>query len=53
MSNTYKDKKVAHVQGLRRSGASGFHSPRGYKRKNKYPDKDLQYIKNKDRIKYE
>jgi hypothetical protein len=25
MSNTYKDKKVAHVQGLRRSNASGTH----------------------------
>jgi hypothetical protein len=25
MSNTYKDRKVAHVQGLRRSGASGTH----------------------------
>jgi hypothetical protein len=53
MSNTYKDKKIAHIQGIRRSGASGFHSPRGYKRKDKYIDKELQYIKNKDRIKYE
>lgn len=25
MSNTYKDRKVQHVQGLRRSGASGIH----------------------------
>jgi hypothetical protein len=25
MSNTYKDKKVAHIQGLRRSSASGTH----------------------------
>ena len=25
MSNTYKDRKVQHVQGLRRSGASGTH----------------------------
>jgi len=25
MSHTYKDRKVAHVQGLRRSGASGIH----------------------------
>jgi hypothetical protein len=51
MSNTYKDKKIAHTQGLRRSGASGFHSPRGYQRKQKHPDKELQYIQNKDRIK--
>ena len=25
MSHTYKDRKVAHVQGLRRSNASGIH----------------------------
>lgn len=25
MAHTYKDRKVAHVQGLRRSGASGIH----------------------------
>jgi hypothetical protein len=25
MSHTYKDRKVQHVQGLRRSGASGIH----------------------------
>jgi hypothetical protein len=25
MSHTYKDRKVAHVQGLRRSNASGTH----------------------------
>ncbi len=25
MSNTYKDRKVQHVQGLRRSSASGTH----------------------------
>jgi uncharacterized protein YeeX (DUF496 family) len=25
MSGTYKDKKIQHVQGLRRSGASGTH----------------------------
>jgi hypothetical protein len=53
MSNTYKDKKVAHVQGLRRSGASGFHSPRGYKRKDKYPNKELQNYKKNGRVKYE
>jgi hypothetical protein len=51
MSNTYKDKKVAHIQGIRRSGASGFHSPRGYVRKNKYPDKDLQNYKKNGRVK--
>ena len=47
MSNTYKDKKVRHTQELRRSGASGFHSPSKYKRKEKYPDKELKfYTKN-------
>ena len=25
MAHTYKDRKVAHVQGLRRSNASGLH----------------------------
>jgi hypothetical protein len=25
MANTYKDKKIQHVQGLRRSNASGTH----------------------------
>jgi hypothetical protein len=25
MAHTYKDKKVQHIQGLRRSGASGIH----------------------------
>jgi len=25
MAHTYKDRKVQHVQGLRRSGASGIH----------------------------
>lgn len=49
MSNTYKDKKVAHVQGLRRSGASGFHSPKKYDR-NKYR-KELQNYKKGGRVK--
>ena len=40
MSKTYKDKKVAHIQGLRRSNASGTH-------KNKVKDrqKRLSYAK--------
>lgn len=49
MSKTYRDKKVEHVQGLRRSGASGFHSKRGYDRKKE--TKDLQFYKNNARIK--
>jgi hypothetical protein len=49
MSHTYKDRKVAHVQGLRRSGASGFHNKRGYDRKQE--NKELQKYKNNVRIK--
>jgi hypothetical protein len=41
MSGTWKDKKVSHVQGLRRSGASGLH-------KNKV--KDRQRRLSHDRI---
>lgn len=41
MSKTYKDRKIAHVQGLRRSGASGTH-------KNKV--KDRQKRLSPDRI---
>jgi hypothetical protein len=33
MSKTYKEKKVEHIQGLRRSGASGTH-------KNKVKDRE-------------
>jgi hypothetical protein len=29
---SYQEKKVRHVQEIRRSGASGFHSKRGYDR---------------------
>jgi len=50
MSKTYKDRKVAHVQGLRRSNASGTH-------KNKVKDRQRrlsrvkiweQYIKDEN-----
>ena len=40
MAHTYKDRKVAHVQGLRRSNASGLH-----KNKIKNRQKRLSYAR--------
>jgi hypothetical protein len=49
---SYQEKKVRHVQEIRRSGASGFHSKRGYDR-NKDRKDLLNYKKGGKVKKYE
>ena len=50
MSKTYKDKKVAHVQGLRRSNAAGTHKNKVKDRQNRMSRAKIweQYIKEND-----
>lgn len=50
MSKTYKDRKVEHVQGLRRSGASGIHKNKNRDRQNRLSHAKIweQYIKEND-----
>jgi len=50
MSKTYKDRKVEHVQGLRRSGASGIHKNKVKDRQNRISRAKIweQYIKEND-----
>ena len=50
MSKTYKDRKVAHVQGLRRSGASGIHKNKVKDRQRRLSSAKIweQYLKESD-----
>jgi len=50
MANTYKDKKVQHVQGLRRSGASGTHKNKVKDRQRRLSSAKIweQYIKDEN-----
>ena len=50
MSHTYKDKKVAHVQGLRRSNASGTHKNKIKDRQKRMPRAKIweQYLKDEN-----
>ena len=50
MSKTYKDRKVQHVQGLRRSGASGIHKNKAKDRQKRLTPAKIweQYIKEND-----
>jgi len=47
MSGTYKDKKIQHVQGLRRSNASGIHKNKIKDRQKRISSAKIleQYIK--------
>jgi len=47
MGNTYKDKKVQHVQGLRRSSASGIHKNKNRDRQKRLSSARIwkEYIK--------
>jgi hypothetical protein len=50
MAHTYKDKKVQHVQGLRRSGASGIHKNKVKDRQKRLSSAKIweQYIKDEN-----
>jgi len=50
MSKTYKDKKVQHVQGLRRSNASGTHKNKAKARQERLSSARIweQYIKDEN-----
>lgn len=50
MAHTYKDRKVQHVQGLRRSGASGTHKNKVKDRQRRLSSAKIweQYIKEND-----
>lgn len=50
MTDTYKDKKIQHVQGLRRSGASGIHKNKVKDRQKRVSRAKIweQYIKEND-----
>jgi hypothetical protein len=50
MSKTFKDRKVQHVQGLRRSNASGIHKNKVRDRQNKISRAKIweQYIKDEN-----
>jgi hypothetical protein len=50
MSKTYKDKKIAHVQGLRRSNASGIHKNKVKDRQKRLSNAKIweQYIKDEN-----
>lgn len=50
MANTYKDKKIQHVQGLRRSNASGLHKNKVKDRQKRLSNAKIweQYIKDEN-----
>jgi hypothetical protein len=50
MAHTYKDRKVQHVQGLRRSGASGTHKNKVKDRQKRLSSAKIweQYIKDEN-----
>jgi len=50
MSKTYKDRKIQHVQGLRRSNASGLHKNKNRDRQNRLSRAKIweQYIKDEN-----
>jgi len=50
MAHTYKDRKVQHVQGLRRSGASGTHKNKVKDRQKRLSHAKIweQYIKDEN-----
>lgn len=50
MAHTYKDRKVQHVQGLRRSGASGTHKNKVKDRQRRLSSAKIweQYIKDEN-----
>lgn len=50
MADTYKDRKIQHVQGLRRSGASGLHKNKNRDRQNRISRAKIweQYIKDEN-----
>ena len=50
MSKTFKDRKVQHVQGLRRSGASGIHKNKVKDRQKRLSHAKIweQYIKDEN-----
>ena len=50
MSKTFKDRKIQHVQGLRRSNASGLHKNKNRDRQNRISRAKIweQYIKDEN-----
>lgn len=50
MAHTYKDRKIQHVQGLRRSGASGIHKNKVRDRQKRLSRAKIweQYIKDEN-----